>query len=379
MADLYIMDRSEYILKRMVLLRNWEAPTISDARRNFGDDLAEKIFCNCDDSFKEDFGLEPPLKGPMGKDLWSSPSDLLIGKVCLKPPFTSKHIRALTHQGILKIGLKIEKLFWNQMEIEKSKELEEQERTLKLLCETAKREAIANTRNVMIDNFRSERLDIVTEMENIFKEELQKMEDEYFDKIREKLKEQAETLKQYYEALLEEERLKNNEIVSHNSSVDLDEIEKTLQTAFQTYLQKAQILANFKIQVEQARCKEKLKSLRHELECKNLANLMYVMCMERKKCNYENSLVKTELAKEIHTLSDLLQDKDKEAEKLVTEKNDLQKNVDLRESALSKVMTEFQKFIYFALKAEPKQAEYLLSGEKLLLLELANELSKSTN
>lgn len=78
-----------------------EAPTISDAKKNLGEDFAQKLFCNCDPNFREDFGLQPPLKGPIGGDLWTSPSDLLIGKVCLKPPLTSKHIRALTHQGIM--------------------------------------------------------------------------------------------------------------------------------------------------------------------------------------------------------------------------------------------------------------------------------------
>ena len=40
------------------------------------------------------------MKGPP-EELWISPSDQLIGKVALKPPFTSKFIKACTHQGIL--------------------------------------------------------------------------------------------------------------------------------------------------------------------------------------------------------------------------------------------------------------------------------------
>lgn len=58
------------------------------------------MFDGCPESLKCLMGLKPPLKGA-GDDLWTSPSDLLAGKVCLKPPLTSKHLKALSHQGIL--------------------------------------------------------------------------------------------------------------------------------------------------------------------------------------------------------------------------------------------------------------------------------------
>lgn len=73
---------------------------MSEVKANFGEDLANVYFEECPDALKPLVGLEPPLEGA-GDDLWTSPSDLLIGKVCLKPPFTSKHMKALTHNGIL--------------------------------------------------------------------------------------------------------------------------------------------------------------------------------------------------------------------------------------------------------------------------------------
>lgn len=60
----------------------------------------EVMFDSCPQPLKYLVGLTPPLKGA-GDELWTSPSDLLVGKVCLKPPLTSKHLQALTHQGIL--------------------------------------------------------------------------------------------------------------------------------------------------------------------------------------------------------------------------------------------------------------------------------------
>lgn len=79
-------------------------PKLSQAVSNLGKQLSNIVFQQCEEGLRIPFGLEPPLHGP-GKELWISPSDLLIGKVCLKPPLTSKHIQALTHQGILGFSL----------------------------------------------------------------------------------------------------------------------------------------------------------------------------------------------------------------------------------------------------------------------------------
>ncbi|KAL3268744.1 hypothetical protein HHI36_007846 [Cryptolaemus montrouzieri] len=373
------MNRSEYILKRLMLLRTLEAPTISDTKRNFGDDLAEKIFCNCDLNFREDFGLEPPLKGPIGKDLWISPSDLLIGKVCLKPPLTSKYIRALTHQGIMDIGLRVEKLFWNQVEIEKSKELEEQDRTLRLLCETSKKESIAEVQKRMMEIFRRQRLELINEMEALCKEELRRMEVRYYRELDDELKEQAKELEQHYQVKVEEVITKTSEVFSVKSTSEIEELEAAMKRAYQIQLQKTEIQARFEMQQEQARCKEKLKVLRHDLECKNLANMMYVICMERKKCWREKSSIEEQLSREINELGSQLRDRNEEITNIKAEREKLRKDVELREKALLEVIKEFQKFINFALKSVPKQAEYLLCAEKLMVFDLTEALSKVGN
>lgn len=76
------------------------APTISQVRSELGDYLAEAFFTECPDPLKQTLGLSPMLKGA-GDDLWTPPSDILLGKVCLQPPLTSKHMKALTHKEIL--------------------------------------------------------------------------------------------------------------------------------------------------------------------------------------------------------------------------------------------------------------------------------------
>lgn len=81
-------------------MKNLIVPTISEAKRELGDHLSYALLEECPDPLKPYMGLTPLLKGVVD-DLWISPSDTLIGKVCLKPPLTSKHIKALTHEGIL--------------------------------------------------------------------------------------------------------------------------------------------------------------------------------------------------------------------------------------------------------------------------------------
>lgn len=90
---------SAKFFRRSRLLNNLEIPSISEVKAAIGAPLAKLIFNETHKDMKQYFGLIPPLKGPEG-DLWVSPSDLLIGKVCLKPPLTQKHIKALTHEGI---------------------------------------------------------------------------------------------------------------------------------------------------------------------------------------------------------------------------------------------------------------------------------------
>lgn len=77
-----------------------ELPTISEVKQELGDELGSMVLDTCPDPLKPYLGLTPPLEGA-GDELWTSPSDFLIGKVILKPPLTSKHIKALSHQAIL--------------------------------------------------------------------------------------------------------------------------------------------------------------------------------------------------------------------------------------------------------------------------------------
>ena len=77
-----------------------QVPTISEVANQMGEKLSKVFFDECPNALQNYVGLQPKLNGPP-TGLWNSPSDALIGKVCLKPPLTDTHIKALTHEGIL--------------------------------------------------------------------------------------------------------------------------------------------------------------------------------------------------------------------------------------------------------------------------------------
>lgn len=94
------MRKSDAYFRRKELMEKLEVPMMSEITDQLEDALANVFFKECPDALKPEVGIEPKLVGPVG-DLWISPSDLLIGKVVLKPPLTNRYVRALTHQGLL--------------------------------------------------------------------------------------------------------------------------------------------------------------------------------------------------------------------------------------------------------------------------------------
>lgn len=50
---------------------------------------------------------------------------------------------------------------------------------------------------------------------------------------------------------------------------------------------------------ERDRHREILRQFKHYLECKNIANMMYVLCMERRKCQAERETLEHAHRKEV--------------------------------------------------------------------------------
>lgn len=103
--------------------------------------------------------------------------------------------------------------------------------------------------------------------------------------------------------------------------------------------------------------------------------MMYVLCMERKKCLQERKDAELAYLEQIKELQKTVANKQIEIKNLQKDFLEKEKNSQIREQCIVEVLKQFQKFINFALRATPTQAEFLLSVEKMMLFELAQSIS----
>lgn len=129
------------------------------------------------------------------------------------------------------------------------------------------------------------------------------------------------------------------------------------------------------LETERTRYKDILKQLKHYLECKNIANMMYILCMERRKCQTEREAMETFYQQEIEELHEKLTEKQITIRKQELEMEEKRKHLEVREACILEILRQFQKFINFALRASPTQAEFLLSVEKMMLFELTTAIN----
>ncbi|KAJ8920277.1 hypothetical protein NQ315_011938 [Exocentrus adspersus] len=369
------LERPHYIQHRLNLMKSLQIPPISEAQTNLGQPLAQILFDHCDFALKEDFGLTP-LKGA-GDELWISPSDLLIGKVALKPPLTSKHIQALTHQGILSIGAEVEKKFWNETRLHEENYFDARKRYLADQFEELWRIETKNVEQRERLNHENHIQRLMEEFNEVLVEELDNLEVKLKDEYQELLKKQKMAQDKEWENKLKVEAGKTVQSITEKFLNELDRQKNILASNFKLDLQKAYIQRAYDINLEKSKCAEHARQLRHNLECKNIANMMYVLCMERKKCCADKAAIEEHYTNEIQNLNKLIVQKDKQITKLTVEKNKQIAAVGLREACILEIIKQFQKFINFALRAAPTQAEFLLSVEKMMVFELTNTIMKS--
>lgn len=112
-----------------------------------------------------------------------------------------------------------------------------------------------------------------------------------------------------------------------------------------------------------------------ELQCDFIANMMYVTCTERRRCELEKKETLKLHETQLETLNATLvvtQAQLAEANRIIRQKT---KRLISQERILFDIIGEFRKFVYFVLRAEPKQAEYLLNVEKLMIFELTKTVA----
>lgn len=107
--------------------------------------------------------------------------------------------------------------------------------------------------------------------------------------------------------------------------------------------------------------------------------MMYILCMERKKYQAEINAVENRYKEEVAQLENVCKLRQEEINSLSERLNNARIKLSLREEFLLEIIRQFQKFINFALRATPTQAEFLLSVEKMMLFELTATLERFTS
>jgi hypothetical protein len=359
---------SDDYMRRQELMQTLEVPTISEVKLVAGLPLALVLFEECHPDLQEDFGLTPYLQGP-GDELWVSPSDLLIGKVALTPPLTQKHIQALTHQGILEIGAEIEQKFLNEMRIEKEKAVQEREDYLLKMFEVQKDKLVAEAREEEQSRYAQE----MDEMRLYFENKISQLLWECYEQVQqleEQMQIEIDSLNLLWQARLEEEIQDTVEKITEEFLEKLRLQEQVLVSIFTKQIKALKMKKKCAIDFERTKCKEMMLQLKHKLHCQNIANLMYLLCKERKKCKAEKDDMENNYLSQIKKHKLNINAKSTMIKKLTRIKNKKIRQLNVRERCLIEILRQFQKFIYFALKAAPTQGEFLLNINKLIKFEL---------
>lgn len=277
----------------------------------------------------------------------------------------------------LEIGKKIEEKYWNEMEIAKETALLEQKQKFDeefdlLLKQELK--ALQIEERLSCENKINE---LCSKFNTILFESLLHIEQRLFKKEKHRFKVFKQQLKEKYEN--EQKRFMEREVqnVSKEFMKELQRNEEEMKENFVNNLKKMQWQMNNHVFRQKLQYENSLNRLRHSLECKNIANIMYVLCMERKKCAQEKEHFVQDYNREISKLK--IANK-QNTEKIVILMNKLEENysqLHLREECLRELVKQYQKLIYFALRSAPTQAEFLLSVEQLLLFDLSETIKLS--
>ncbi|RZC32927.1 golgin subfamily A member 4-like [Asbolus verrucosus] len=343
-------------------------PTISEIKASLGLPLAIVIFEESHVTQKEELGLTSYLRGPSG-ELWVSPSDLLIGKVCLTPPLTQKHIQALTHEGILDIGAQIEQKYWNEMRIEKEEALKEREEYLNRLFELEKDRLLTEA----LEGEQLKHVQQLDEMRIYFENKINELIWECYAQVtqlEEHLQIEIDSLNILWQEKLDEEI---NNTVARITEEFLEKLrlqEQVLVKIFTKQIHTLKWKHKCALDLERIKSKELMLQLRYKLECQNVANLMYLLCKERRKCKEEKNELENYYTKKIRNYILHIREQAHTIKRITRIKNRRLKQLNVRERCLIEILRQFQKFIYFALKASPTQGEFLLNIDKLIKFEL---------
>ncbi|XP_022827689.1 uncharacterized protein LOC111357297 [Spodoptera litura] len=170
------------------------------------------------------------------------------------------------------------------------------------------------------------------------------------ERLEELLKEKEEELRSHYDKILEREKT-------------------AIKERFDFILLNEQTRASYMLREAHRERQEKIRALQTQLQCKNLAALMYVMCTERRRSRLEKLRIMRDYKNYIEELQEILT----EGQELILHlskgyKTAARVDHEWREK-MKKVVKQFMAFIYNFAGGSPESNQYLIDLPKLLKIE----------
>lgn len=310
-----------------------------------------------------------------GED-WVSPSDLLIGIIDLKPPFTSKITRGKTHEGILAIGNNVLKNERAKFLKHLTELLNDNDNGWAHILENERKQVQKKVRQIYGRIFESKSKIMSKEISEFYEKTLQELEDHLRLELKSVLISAraniVSDLNTKIKRKLAIEKTILEKVLENRYTSEVNKIKKYYKILFDNELQRNNRLINH------ALCErnDALTAFYKQIEAENITSTMYVMCTERKKCKVKQFILEnyqtTDLAEKMRKI--------KERQHILDnyEKHEVhisQINRDWEEK-IKKVLKLFLKFISFSLKLLPEQTTFLLDLEKMMVLQM-NEIQKN--
>ncbi|KPI91249.1 hypothetical protein RR46_14753 [Papilio xuthus] len=314
--------------------------------------------------------VEVPKQSDSAEGIWTSPSDLLIGIIQMKPPFTSKIIKSKTHEGIISIGNDVLQKEYEEFLISLKNLLRENDDCWKFVLMNEKEEIVKKVKIKYQNIFKTKSALMTKEIENFYESSLKELE--------ENVKKEVETvlssvyaniishLNNQIHLKLRKERKKLEDTLNKKYFTEIKKIKRYYALLLRNEHERSNQLTNYALRERN----NAVDMFYKQILCERLTSSIYVLCTERKKCKIKNIILEkyhsaeiNEVVEKIKQKRDLLQSL-KEKDVCI-----LDINRDWEEK-IKKVLQLFLKFISFALKLLPEQTTFLLQLEKLVQLQL---------
>ncbi|XP_068628010.1 uncharacterized protein PF3D7_1120000-like [Battus philenor] len=304
------------------------------------------------------------------EDVWQSPSDLLIGIIQLKAPFTSKIIKSKTHKGILGIGDDVLQKEHQEFLDSLKNLLSDNDECWKFLLMNEKEEIQKKLKLKYENIFKAKSTLMSKEIENFYETTLRELEKHIKDEVETVLKSVHANIVSYLNveirSKLHKERKKLEEILNKKYVSEVKKINRYYTLLLRNEHERANELINTAINQRNHAVNMFYKQILSE----RLTSTIYVMCTERKKCKIKKILLEKYHNKELNNIIEKIKER-REVLQIFKEKEvsvtDLNKDW---EDKIKKVLQLFLKFISFSLKLLPEQTTFLLQLEKMVHLQL---------